>query len=136
MKISYKGFSVVERKAVLGDKLVSEGYNVTDGGVLQVMPGAVWFNSIESARDGIDRLLETGMIHFTISSPIYTSNPLILQHLKEIPIPINRQQALDRFYHQAPEPGKCMPSTCKSKWSADKGIHFEIPVSRIKGVTL
>lgn len=153
--ISYKGFSIVARFEVRHNSpyriqdahLEIEGYNVTDGGILQVMPGAVWFLTIKEAKEGIDQLLKSGMIHFTIS-PISTSNPLILQHLREIPIPEDRSYALDVFYSKwnssnresmerknrmkGLKTARCSAIALKTLWEERRGYYHLFHVDRVR----
>lgn len=63
--IDYRGFTVEPKRDfgpagfLVDGRVTKIGYVVTRHGC-NAMPGAVWFRSIEDAKDAIDVLIETG----------------------------------------------------------------------------
>lgn len=67
MTLKYKNYTIVEKRDFgsgpgywITGFHVKHGYVVTDGGIINVMPGATWFLTVEDAKAAIDILLVSG----------------------------------------------------------------------------
>lgn len=62
-RVEYRGYHIVEKKDfgstgyLLNGVMVRHGYVVTDGSIINEMPGATWFLTVESAMRAIDDLI-------------------------------------------------------------------------------
>lgn len=62
-KVTYRGYTIVEKKDfgrqpfLISGFGVSHGYVVTDGGIVNEMPAGCWFLTVESAMRAIDDLI-------------------------------------------------------------------------------
>lgn len=61
-KVTYRGYAIVEKRDFGHGFLISafrvkHGYVVTDGGMINVMPGATWFLTVAAAMRAIDDLI-------------------------------------------------------------------------------
>lgn len=58
---TYRGFTIKPLKHTQGwlvdGQMIHEGFTVSDGGIINVMPGACWFHSVQSALEAIDDLI-------------------------------------------------------------------------------